>query len=105
MNIRNECSTMNAAAGQVSLAGPEVRSTIVYSYLESGANALFLTQSTFNESGVLFAFIVHCLNVSPVRLQVWRPTNVTTAYRLVCQHRLVPTVQGLHRRLVVSMNL
>ena len=90
------------AAGQVLVAGPEVSSTVAYSSLDSSANALFLTQITFNQSGVLFAFIVHCLNLSPVRMQVWRPTNITTAYQLVCQHRVVPTVEDVRRRVVVS---
>jgi len=90
------------AAGNVSLAGPVVSSTTAYRSLDSSANALFLTQVTFNQSGVLFAFIVHCVNLSPVRLQVWRPTNITTSYTLVCQHRVVPTVEDLRRRVVVS---
>ena len=91
----------DGAVGQVSVAGPHVSSFIDYSEMYSGANAAFLTPVTFNQSGVLFAFIVHCRNVSPVRLQVWRPTQQPRAYRLVCQRRVVPTDDQLRRRVVV----
>jgi len=93
---------IDGVVGQVLLAGPEVSSAVDYGSLLSGANAVFLTPTTFNQSGVLFAFVVHLRNERPVRLQVWRPTNSTTAYRLVCQRRLVPTVEQLQRRTVVS---
>jgi len=95
---------MLGAAGQVSIVGPEVSTSGDYASRDD-ANTVFLTSVTFNQSGVVFAFIVYCLNVSPVRLQVWRPTNMTTAYRLVCQHRLVPDLDQLQRRAVVSASL
>jgi len=88
--------------GQVSIAGPDVTSWIDYRFLSTGSNAVFLTPTTFNKSGVLFAFIVHCLNRSPVRLQVWRPTNISATYSLVCQRRVVPSIEQLYRRAVVS---
>jgi len=91
------------AVGQVSIAGPEVSSWGQYSYQDGIAYGVFLTPITFNQSGVLFAYIVHCRNSSPVRLQVWRPTNsMTTSYMLACQTRVVPDIQQLHRRAVVS---
>jgi len=89
--------------GQVRLVGPDVSSWGEYSSLAEGANAVFLTPVAFNESGVLFAYIVYCDNVSPVRLQVWRPSSsVSTYYTLVCQQRLVPRADQLRRRAVVS---
>ena len=102
-NYHNEWTEWLAvAAWHVSVAGPEVSSDVQYSSLFSGANAVFLTPVTFNQSGVVFAYIIHCRNLSPVRLQVWRPTNITTEYRLICQRRVVPTVDQLLRRAVVG---
>jgi len=94
---------LDGAVGQVSLVGAEVSSRQLYSSQYSGANAVFLTPYAFNQSGILFAFIIHCRNRSPVRLQVWRPTDVSTIYRMVCQRRVVPTNQQLRRRVVVRV--
>lgn len=96
--------TAQKQVGQVSIAGPEVSSWGEYSSLGSGANAVFLTSVSFNQSGVLFAYIVYCQNESPVRLQVWRPTSVSTTYTLVCQKRLIPDLDRLHRRAVIYLS-
>jgi len=97
---------VNGVVGRVSLAGSEVTSWFDYGSLHSGANAVFLTPMTFNQSGVLFAFIVHCRNLSPVRLQVWRPELADqTQFRLVCQRRIVPNVDQIRQRAVVSCYL
>jgi len=90
------------AVGQVSITGPAVSSWGQYGSMEERANAAFLTPITFNQPGVLFAYIFHCQNVSPVRLQVWRPTTRKTSYTLVCQRRVVPDIEHVRRRVVVS---
>jgi len=86
----------------VSVVGPAVSTWGDYSSLTEGANAVFLTATSFNQSGLLFAYIVYFENLSPVRLQIWRPTAAAASFQLVCQRRHVPDVEQLHRRAVVS---
>jgi len=68
-----------------------------HSQFSGAVGTTFLLTDSRLPDGVIFAISAHYVSQQPVRFQVWRPTNVSSTYKLVWEHPYQsPVAKGRH---------
>jgi len=65
--------------------------------LDNTPGTVFLLKDSRLPDGVMFAISAYYRSHKPVRVQVWRPTNSTSVYKLVWEHRFESPVVGVRQ--------